>query len=147
MKLIRYGEFGSEKPGAIDANGEIRDLSNIISDIDSAFLDRGGLEELDDLDLNTLPKVPGNPRLGMPVTGIPKLICIGLNYSDHAKESNMPIPTEPVVFMKAISALNGPNDDVILPNKSVKGDWEVELAVVISKTATVSYTHLRAHET
>ena len=135
MKLIRYGEFGSEKPGVIDANGEIRDLSNIISDIDSAFLDRGGLEELDDLDLNTLPKVPGNPRLGMPVTGIPKLICIGLNYSDHAKESNMPIPTEPVVFMKAISALNGPNDDVILPNKSVKGDWEVELAVVISKTA------------
>ena len=135
MKLVRYGEFGSEKPGAIDVNGGIRDLSNITSDIDTAFLSSGGLEELNSLDLNTLAEVPGNPRLGTPLTGTSKIICIGLNYSDHAKESNMPIPTEPVVFMKAISALNGPNDDVILPNKSVKGDWEVELAVVISKTA------------
>ena len=135
MKLVRYGDFGSEKPGVIDTNGRIRDLSTVITDIDSAFLNRGGLDEISNLDINTLSEVTGNPRFGIPVTGTPKLICIGLNYSDHAKESNMPIPTEPVVFMKAISALNGPNDDVVLPNKSVKGDWEVELAVVISKTA------------
>ena len=135
MKLVRYGDFGSEKPGVIDTDGRIRDLSNVIPDIDGVFLGRGGLDELKNLNLDTLPEVSGSPRFGIPINGIPKLICIGLNYSDHAKESNMPIPTEPVVFMKAISALNGPNDDVILPNKSVKGDWEVELAVVISKTA------------
>jgi 2-keto-4-pentenoate hydratase/2-oxohepta-3-ene-1,7-dioic acid hydratase in catechol pathway len=135
MKLVRYGDFGSEKPGVIDTNGRIRDLSTVITDIDATFLNRGGLDEINNLDINTLPEVSGNPRFGIPVTGTPKLICIGLNYSDHAKESNMPIPTEPVVFMKAISALNGPNDDVVLPNQSVKGDWEVELAVVISKTA------------
>ena len=135
MKLVRYGDFGSEKPGVIDTNGRIRDLSTVITDIDAAFLNRGGLDEINNLDINTLSEVTGNPRFGIPVTGTPKLICIGLNYSDHAKESNMPIPTEPVVFMKAVSALNGPNDDVVLPNQSVKGDWEVELAVVISKTA------------
>ena len=106
MKLVRYGDFGSEKPGVIDTNGRIRDLSTVITDIDAAFLNRGGLDEINNLDINTLPEVSGNPRFGIPVTGTPKLICIGLNYSDHAKESNMPIPTEPVVFMKAISALN-----------------------------------------
>ena len=133
MKLLRYGDIGQEKPGVLDSEGNLRDLSNIISDIDGDFLSRGGIDEINKLDLNALPKVSGSPRLGMPVSGTPKLICIGLNYSDHAKESNMAIPTEPVVFMKAISSLNGPNDDVILPNNSIKGEWEVELAVVIGK--------------
>ena len=135
MKLLRYGDLGQEKPGILDSDGNLRDLSNTISDINGDFLSQGGIEKINKLDLDVLPKVLGNPRLGLPVSGTPKLICIGLNYSDHAKESNMAIPTEPVVFMKAISSLNGPNDDVILPNNSVKGDWEVELAVVIGKKA------------
>ena len=135
MKLLRYGDLGQEKPGILDSDGNLRDLSNTISDINGDFLSQGGIEKINKLDLDILPKVLGNPRLGLPVSGTPKLICIGLNYSDHAKESNMAIPTEPVVFMKAISSLNGPNDDVILPNNSVKGDWEVELAVVIGKKA------------
>ena len=135
MKLLRYGDIGQEKPGILDSDGNLRDLSNTISDINGDFLSQGGIEKINKLDLDVLPKVLGNPRLGLPVSGTPKLICIGLNYSDHAKESNMAIPTEPVVFMKAISSLNGPNDDVILPNNSVKGDWEVELAVVIGKKA------------
>ena len=135
MKLLRYGDIGQEKPGILYSDGNLRDLSNTISDINGDFLSQGGIEKINKLDLDILPKVLGNPRLGLPVSGTPKLICIGLNYSDHAKESNMAIPTEPVVFMKAISSLNGPNDDVILPNNSVKGDWEVELAVVIGKKA------------
>ena len=146
MKLLRYGDIGQEKPGILDTDGNLRDLSNIISDIDGDFLSRGGIDEINKLDLNALPKVSGSPRLGMPVSGTPKLICIGLNYSDHAKESNMAIPTEPVVFMKAISSLNGPNDDVILPNNSIKGDWEVELAVVIGKkTKNVDESDAMSH--
>ena len=146
MKLLRYGDIGQEKPGILDSDGNLRDLSNIISDIDGDFLSRGGIDEINKLDLNALPKVSGSPRLGMPVSGAPKLICIGLNYSDHAKESNMAIPTEPVVFMKAISSLNGPNDDVILPNNSIKGDWEVELAVVIGKkTKNVDESDAMSH--
>lgn len=146
MKLLRYGDIGQEKPGILDSDGNLRDLSNIISDIDGDFLSRGGIDEINKLDLNALPKVSGSPRLGMPVSGTPKLICIGLNYSDHAKESNMAIPTEPVVFMKAISSLNGPNDDVILPNNSIKGDWEVELAVVIGKkTKNVDESDAMSH--
>ena len=121
MKLLRYGDIGQEKPGILDSDGNLRDLSNTISDINGDFLSQGGIEKINKLDLDILPKVLGNPRLGLPVSGTPKLICIGLNYSDHAKESNMAIPTEPVVFMKAISSLNGPNDDVILPNNSIKG--------------------------
>ena len=146
MKLLRYGDIGQEKPGILDTDGNLRDLSIIISDIDGDFLSRGGIDEINKLDLNALPKVSGSPRLGMPVSGTPKLICIGLNYSDHAKESNMAIPTEPVVFMKAISSLNGPNDDVILPNNSIKGDWEVELAVVIGKkTKNVDESDAMSH--
>ena len=146
MKLLRYGDIGQEKPGILDSDGNLRDLSNIISDIDGDFLSRSGIDEINKLDLNALPKVSGSPRLGMPVSGTPKLICIGLNYSDHAKESNMAIPTEPVVFMKAISSLNGPNDDVILPNNSIKGDWEVELAVVIGKkTKNVDESDAMSH--
>jgi 2-keto-4-pentenoate hydratase/2-oxohepta-3-ene-1,7-dioic acid hydratase in catechol pathway len=135
MKLVRYGEMGQEKPGVLDAQGNIRDLSAAVRDIDGSTIGEEGLAKLRSLDVDTLPKVAGNPRLGIPVANAQKLICIGLNYSDHAKESNMPIPTEPVVFMKAISALIGPNDTVVLPKGSKKGDWEVELAFVIGKTA------------
>ncbi len=133
MKIVRFGEPGQEKPGIIDSDNNIRDLSGEVSDITGEFLEAGGLSKLAQLDINSLPIASGSPRLGIPVAAVPKIICIGLNYSDHAKESNMPIPTEPVVFMKAISALSGPNDDVILPKGSTKGDWEVELAVVIGK--------------
>jgi ureidoglycolate lyase len=135
MKLVRYGDAGKEKPGLIDAQGVIRDLSGVVRDIDGSTIGDDGLAKLRGTDVNTLPKVAGNPRLGIPVGNVQKLICIGLNYSDHAKESNMPIPTEPVVFMKAVSALTGPNDTVLLPKGSKKSDWEVELAFVIGKTA------------
>jgi ureidoglycolate lyase len=135
MRLVRYGDAGQEKPGLVDAQGLIRDLSGVIRDIDGSTIGESGLEKLSAVDVNSLPKVTGNPRLGIPVGNVQKLICIGLNYSDHAKESNMPIPTEPVVFMKAISALSGPNDPVILPRGSKKSDWEVELAFVVGKTA------------
>ncbi len=135
MKLVRYGDAGKEKPGLIDAQGVIRDLSGVVRDIDGSTIGDDGLAKLRGTDVNTLPKVSGNPRLGIPVGNSQKLICIGLNYSDHAKESNMPIPTEPVVFMKAVSALTGPNDTVAIPKGSKKSDWEVELAFVIGKTA------------
>lgn len=135
MKLVRYGEAGKEKPGILDAKGAIRDLSGVVKDIDAATVTPEGLAKLRGVNVDSLPKVSGNPRLGSPIANVPKLICIGLNYSDHAKESNMPIPGEPVVFMKAISAITGPNDDVKLPKGSKKGDWEVELAFVIGKKA------------
>lgn len=135
MKLVRYGEVGQEKPGMMDAQGAIRDLSGVVRDIDGTTIGDESLAKLRGIDVNSLPRVGGNPRLGVPVGNVQKLICIGLNYSDHAKESNMPIPTEPVVFMKAVSALTGPNDNVSLPRGSKKGDWEVELAFVIGKTA------------
>jgi ureidoglycolate lyase len=135
MKLVRYGEAGKEKPGILDAQGGIRDLSGIVRDIDADAVSEQGLAKLRGVDVNGLPKVSGNPRLGPPIANVPKLICIGLNYADHAKESNLPIPAEPVVFMKAISAICGPNDDVKLPKGSKKGDWEVELAFVIGKKA------------
>ena len=135
MKLVRYGEAGQEKPGLIDAQGAIRDLSGVVRDIDGSTIGEDGLAKLRGVDANSLPKVSGSPRFGVPVGNVQKLICIGLNFSDHAKETNMPIPTEPVVFMKAISALNGPNDRVMIPKGSKKSDWEVELAFVIGKTA------------
>lgn len=135
MKLVRYGEAGKEKPGILDAQGAIRDLSGVVKDIDASTVTPEGLAKLRGVNVDSLPKVSGNPRLGSPLANVPKLICIGLNYSDHAKESNMPIPSEPVVFMKAISAITGPNDDVKLPKGSKKGDWEVELAFVIGKKA------------
>jgi len=135
MKLVRYGEAGKEKPGILDAQGAIRDLSGVVKDIDAAAVSPEGLAKLRGVKADGLPKVSGNPRLGPPIANVPKLICIGLNYADHAKESNQPIPAEPVVFMKAISAITGPNDDVKLPKGSKKGDWEVELAFVIGKKA------------
>ena len=135
MKLVRYGEAGKEKPGILDVQGAIRDLSGVVKDIDAAAVSPEGLAKLRGVKVDGLPKVSGNPRLGPPIANVPKLICIGLNYADHAKESNQPIPAEPVVFMKAISAITGPNDDVKLPKGSKKGDWEVELAFVIGKKA------------
>jgi ureidoglycolate lyase len=135
MKLVRYGEAGKEKPGILDAQGAIRDLSAIVKDIDAAAVSAEGMAKIKAAKVESLPKVSGTPRLGSPIANVPKLICIGLNYADHAKESNLPIPPEPVVFMKAISAITGPNDDVKLPKGSKKGDWEVELAFVIGKKA------------
>jgi len=135
MKLVRYGEAGKEKPGILDAQGAIRDLSGVVKDIDAATVSPEGIAKLKGVNVDSLPKVSGNPRLGSPIANVPKLICIGLNYADHAKESNLPIPPEPVVFMKAITAITGPNDDVKLPKGSKKGDWEVELAFVIGKKA------------
>ena len=119
----------------VDANGAIRDLSGVLKDIDGSALSDESLARIKALDPNSLPKVDGNPRFGAPVANVGKFIAIGLNYSDHAKESNMPIPKEPVVFNKATSCIMGPNDTVVLPAGSVKGDWEVELAFVIGKTA------------
>jgi ureidoglycolate lyase len=135
MKLVRYGEAGKEKPGILDAQGAIRDLSGVVKDIDATTVSPEGIAELKGVKVDRLPKVSGHPRLGSPIANVPKLICIGLNYADHAKESNLPIPPEPVVFMKAITAITGPNDDVKLPKGSKKGDWEVELAFVIGSKA------------
>jgi ureidoglycolate lyase len=135
MKLLRYGPKGQEKPGLLDAQGKIRDLSGVVGDIDGATLGDASLAKLRALDPASLPVVEGNPRLGPAVGKIGKFICIGLNYADHAAESNLPVPTEPVVFNKWNSAISGPNDDVEIPRGSKKTDWEVELGVVIGKPA------------
>ncbi len=135
MKLVRYGQPGKEKPGLIDAAGKLRDLSSVVPDIGPAQLTDAVLAKLLKLKTDKLPLVRGKPRMGCPVNGIGKFIAIGLNYSDHAKEAGMPIPKEPIVFTKAISCIQGPDDDVMLPRGSVKGDWEIELGVVIGKTA------------
>jgi 2-keto-4-pentenoate hydratase/2-oxohepta-3-ene-1,7-dioic acid hydratase in catechol pathway len=127
--------MGQEKPGLLDANGNIRDLSGVLSDLNGNALSPSTLKKVAALDVNTLPVVAGNPRLGVPVAGVSKFIAIGLNYSDHAKESNMAIPSEPVVFLKALSCLCGPNDDVIQPKYSTKMDWEIELGIVIGTKA------------
>lgn len=133
MKFIRYGESGAEKPGMLDEAGDIRDLSGIISDLSGDTLAQ--LADLKTLDPSSLPMVEGNPRLGPPVAGTGKFICIGLNYADHAAEAGMAVPPEPVMFMKATSAICGPNDPIIIPRGSEKTDWEVELAIVIGKPA------------
>ena len=133
MKLLRYGEVGAEKPGMLDEQGGIRDLSTIVSDISPAIIDAGDLDGLKSVDPASLPRVEDNPRLGPCVGRIGKFVCIGLNYSDHAKETGMPIPTEPIVFMKTTSSISGPNDDIELIRGSVKTDWEVELGIVVGK--------------
>lgn len=135
MKLLRHGLQGQEKPGLLDAAGTIRDLSRIITDVTPDTLSAAKLKELAALDTSSLPLVAPGTRLGLPINGIRKFIAIGLNYADHAAEANLPIPSEPVVFTKAISCLSGPNDDVMLPPDAKKGDWEVELGIVIGKTA------------
>ncbi|MCD9123237.1 fumarylacetoacetate hydrolase family protein [Cupriavidus sp. UGS-1] len=134
MKLVRIGSAGAERPGLIDAQGRVRDLSAVIGDIDARALSPSVLAELAALDPATLPLAEAE-RFGMPWTGIGKIVAIGLNYADHAAEANMPIPSEPIVFLKATSSLNGPNDPVMLPRDSVKSDWEVELGVVIGTRA------------
>ncbi|WP_266171160.1 fumarylacetoacetate hydrolase family protein [Dyella subtropica] len=135
MKLVRYGVPGAEKPGLIDSAGELRDLSLFIADIDQYALGRVGLQRLASVDPATLPKVEGNPRFGAPVAHVGKMICVGMNYADHAAETGAPVPEQPVLFMKATSAIMGPNDDVVIPRGSTRTDWEVELGVVIGDVA------------
>lgn len=135
MKLLRYGTQGIEKPGMMAADGTIRDLSGHIEDLTGAELSDAGLARLRDIDVNSLPVVEGFARLGPCVGNVGKFVCIGLNYADHAAESGMALPEEPVIFFKATSAIMGPNDDVEIPRHSVKTDWEVELGVVIGKAA------------
>ena len=135
MKLLRYGPAGREKPGLLDADGRIRDLSSVVSHIDSGLLAPGRLEHLSRFDPVKLPLVRGTPRLGVPYTGIGKFIGIGLNYSDHAAEAGMPVPSEPIVFLKATTSITGPNDGIVLPKGSTKTDWEAELGVVIGTRA------------
>jgi 2,4-didehydro-3-deoxy-L-rhamnonate hydrolase len=134
MKLLRYGPPGSEKPGLLDDEGRIRTLSSVIPDLTAHSLTRTKLEEIAKLSVDKLPIVPGTPRLGTPYGGVGKFIAIGLNFSDHAAESGLPVPAEPVIFAKATSCIVGPNDNIMLPKDSVKTDWEVELGVVISRT-------------
>ena len=136
MKLLRFGPTGSEKPGLLDADGNIRDLSAHVDDIAGDALSPDGLAKLAALDPTTLPLAPADSRYGPCVANVGKFICIGLNYADHAAESNLPVPAEPVVFMKATSAIIGPNDTVLKPRDSTKLDWEVELGVVIGTKAS-----------
>jgi len=135
MKLLRYGDRGSEKPGLLDRSGCIRDLSHMVNDISPVTLSAQSLQTLCHLDETLLPRVEGHPRIGSCLSGVGKFLCIGLNYSDHAEEAKMPIPAEPILFMKATSAICGPNDDIIIPRNSQKTDWEVELGVVIGQPA------------
>lgn len=135
MKLLRFGPRGREKPGLLDRDGMIRDLSGVIADITPDVLAPDALARLRARDPASLPLVAGKPRIGPCVTGIPKIVCAGLNYFDHAKEANLPIPPEPFLFLKAVSAVNGPNDDIVLPRGSQRADWETELAMVIGTRA------------
>jgi 2,4-diketo-3-deoxy-L-fuconate hydrolase len=135
MKLCRYGKAGYEKPGMIDGDGRLRDLSKVVDNIGPNEISPRGLKMLARVKPETLPPVNGNPRLGVPYVGIGKFVAIGLNYSDHAKEAGQPIPSEPIIFMKATTCINGPSDDVIQPKNSTKLDWEVELGVVIGTKA------------
>jgi 2-keto-4-pentenoate hydratase/2-oxohepta-3-ene-1,7-dioic acid hydratase in catechol pathway len=135
MKLLRFGEAGVEKPGIMDTNGTIRDLSSVLTDIAGDALSDEGITRIAAIDPTTLPSVDADTRLGPCVAGTGKFICIGLNYADHAAETGLDLPPEPVIFMKATSAICGPNDPIVIPRGSTKTDWEVELAVVIGKRA------------
>ncbi len=135
MKLLRYGPRGKEKPGLLDSEGRIRDLSRVIDDITPDMLSKASLRELKKINPAKLKAVPGRPRIGVPVANIPKVVCVGLNYRLHAQESGAAIPSEPVLFMKSITSITGPYDDVILPKGVKKGDWEVELGIVIGTKA------------
>ena len=135
MKLVRYGQPGKEKPGLIDADGKLRDLSGVIADVTPEHLSDKALAKLAKLKTDKLPLVKGKKRFGPPVSHTGKFIAIGLNYADHAAESNMPIPKEPIVFMKSTTCIQGPDDDVMLPKGSKKTDWEVELGIVIGTRA------------
>ena len=133
MKFLRFGSPGSEKPGLLDADGKIRDLTSVVGDISNQIVGPDSIADIAAVDLSELPIVPGNPRLGPCISGVGKFVCIGLNYTDHVLESGQPIPTEPVVFMKATSSITGPNDDIRLLPGSTKTDWEVELGIVIGR--------------
>lgn len=146
MKLLRYGRAGKEKPGLIDAAGKIRDLSEVIGDIDASVLGPKALARLAKIKPETLPAARGTPRIGPCVAGVGHFIAVGLNYADHAAESGMPIPAEPILFSKAPSCIVGPDDDVIIPKGSTKLDWEVEIAIVIgSRASYVSQGEALAH--
>ncbi|MCC5781117.1 fumarylacetoacetate hydrolase family protein [Nitratireductor sp. B36] len=146
MKLLRFGPAGQEKPGMLAADGTLRDLSGVVDDIAGDVISPAGLDKLRAIDPQTLPAVDGNPRLGPCVAGLQKIVCIGLNYSDHAAETGAEPPEEPIVFAKALNALCGPNDDVELPRGSKALDWEVELAIIIgSKTKYVSEADAMDH--
>ena len=135
MKLVSYGPKGKEKPGLIDHEGKLRDLSGVVECIGPDQLSPKSLKALSKIDTDTLPKVKGKPRFGVPFQGVRKFLAIGLNYSDHAAESGLPVPKEPIMFFKADTSLCGPDDDVMLPKDSKKSDWEVELGIVIGKKA------------
>ncbi|MDR7091662.1 fumarylacetoacetate hydrolase family protein [Cellvibrio fibrivorans] len=140
MKLLRYGNAGHERPGILDSNGKVRELGSVVSDINGKTLSDESLKKIASLDINSLPLVTEPVRFGACVNNVGKFICIGLNYADHAAESGVAVPAEPVVFMKATSAITGPNDNIIKPRNSTKLDWEVELGIVIGKHA--SYVEL-----
>jgi 2,4-diketo-3-deoxy-L-fuconate hydrolase len=135
MKLLRYGKNGYEKPGMLDHLDQIRDLSGVIDNLDAQTISPAGLKKLRAIKPESLPLVKGKPRLGVPYTGISKFVAVGLNYSDHAAEAGMPVPAEPILFMKTTTSITGPNDPVVLPKDAQKGDWEVELGIVIGTTA------------
>ena len=135
MKLLRHGAFGKEKPGILDQNGSIRDLSEHLSDINGETISENSLKKISSIDLSSLPIVSDDTRLGACVGNVGKFLCIGLNYSDHAAESGMAVPSEPILFSKATSAIVGPNDNIEIPRNSVETDWEVELGIIIGKKA------------
>ena len=135
MKLLRYGKNGYEKPGMLDHLDQIRDLSGVIDNLDAQAISPAGLKKLRAIKPESLPLVKGKPRLGVPYTGISKFVAVGLNYSDHAAEAGMPVPAEPILFMKTTTSITGPNDPVVLPKDAQKGDWEVELGIVIGTTS------------
>ena len=139
MKLLRYGPAGQEKPGLLDSNNQIRDLSGIVPDIAREALRPGSIDRLRQLDPASLPVVKGTPRIGPCVGQVGKFICVGLNYSDHAAESGMAVPTEPILFMKATSSIVGPDDDILLPRASQKTDWEVELGKYVSEADSLAH--------
>ena len=146
MKLCRFGPFGQEKPGMVDSEGIVRDLSSIIGDITPEVLSPQGLERLRAVQIHDLPAAPRGARYGLPFVGAQKFIAIGLNYADHAAESNLPIPSEPVVFSKWVNCLQGPNDPIVIPYGSIKTDWEVELGVVIGTPAyRIEEAHALSH--
>jgi len=150
MKLVRYGEKGAEKPGLIDKSGQLRDLSAHVKDLTGEAYSPESLKKLAALDPASLPAVSGKPRFGAPVTGISKFVAIGLNYSDHAKETGAAIPTEPIIFLKALTSICGPNDHVEKPRGSTKLDWEVELGIIIGKRAkyieeAASFSHIAGY--
>ena len=135
MKLVRFGPIGDEKPGVLDKDGNLRDLSGIVSDINSSLIASGGLNDIRSLNFENLPLAPKEARIGSCLASVPNFFCVGLNYTKHAHETGMAIPKEPILFSKATSCLSGPNDPVIIPRKSTKTDWEVELGVIIGKPA------------